>query len=163
MKLRTPSPPLPTNNTPWQLQTPSNTLEFDSQLTLIRNKYKREQGSLLNSVLSALKHYAKGGAILSHKLVIATERIKELEAAAEAATRHKSHKRRRIQKEGTLTVEEGQRLTALKEFGANSDGKKRRKRVRAEGGELSQRRCRTCGEGGHNARTCKNGIELVSK
>jgi len=107
VKLRTPSPPLPTNNTPWQSQTPSNTLEFNSQLTLIRNKYKREQGSSLNSVLSALEHYAKGGAILSHKLVIATERIKELEAAAEAATRRKSHKRRRIQKEGTLTVEEG--------------------------------------------------------
>jgi hypothetical protein len=132
-------------------------------LTLIRDKYKREQGSLPNSVLSALKHYAKGGAILSHKLVIATERIKELKAATKAATRRKSYKRRRIQKEGTLTVEGGQQLTALKEFRARSDGKKRKKRVRAEGGKPSQRRCRTCGEGGHNARTCKNGVELVSK
>jgi hypothetical protein len=76
-------------------------------LTLIYDKYKREQGSSLNSILSALKHYAKGGAILSHKLVIATEWIKELKAAAKAATRRKLHKRRRIQKEGTLTVEEG--------------------------------------------------------
>jgi len=100
---------------------------------------------------------------LSHKLVIATERIKELEAATKAATRRKSHKRKRIQKEGTLTVEEGQRLTALKEFGARSDGKKGKKRVRAEGGEPSQRRCRTCGEGGHNAGTCKNDVELVPK
>jgi hypothetical protein len=100
---------------------------------------------------------------LSHKLVIATERIKELEAAAEAATRRKSHKRRRVQKEGTLTVEEGQRLTVLKEFGARSDGKKGKKRVRAKGGELSQRRCRRCGEGGHNVRTCKNKVEEVSK
>jgi hypothetical protein len=40
------------------------------QLTLIRNKYKREQGSLLNSVLSVLKYYAKGGAILLYKLII---------------------------------------------------------------------------------------------
>jgi hypothetical protein len=96
MKLRTLSPPLPTNNTPWQSQTPSNTLEFDSQLTLIRDKYKREQGSLLNSVLSVLKYYVKGGAILLHKLVIVTEQIKELKAAAKAATQRKSHKRRRI-------------------------------------------------------------------
>jgi hypothetical protein len=65
-------------------------------LTLIRDKYKREQGSLLNSVLSALKHYAKGGVILLHKLIIATEQIKELEAAAKAATRRKLYKRRRI-------------------------------------------------------------------
>jgi hypothetical protein len=42
-----------------------------------------------------------------HKLVIATERIKELKVAAKAATRRKSHKRRQIQKEGTLIVEEG--------------------------------------------------------
>jgi hypothetical protein len=163
VKLRTLSPLLPTNNTPWQSQTPSNTLEFNSQLTLICDKYKREQGSLLNSVLSALKHYVKGGVILSHKLIIVTERIKELKAAAKAATRRKSHKRRRIQKEGTLTVEEGQRLTALKEFRARSNRKKRKKRVRAKGGKLLQRRCRTCGEGRHNARTCKNSIELVSK
>jgi hypothetical protein len=54
-------------------------------------------------------------------------------------------------------------LTALKEFRARSDGKKRKKRVRAKGGKPSQRRCRTCGEGGHNARTCKNSVELVSK
>jgi hypothetical protein len=96
VKLRTLLLLLPTNNTPWQSQTPSNTLEFDSQLTLIRDKYKREQGSLPNSVLSALEHYAKGGAILLHKLVITTERIKELKAAAKAATRRKLHKRRRI-------------------------------------------------------------------
>jgi len=78
------------------LQTPSNTLEFKLQLTLNCNKYKREQGSLLNSILSVLKYYAKGGAILLHKLIIATEQIKELKAAAKAATQRKSHKRRRI-------------------------------------------------------------------
>jgi hypothetical protein len=60
-------------------------------------------------------------------------------------------------------VEEGQQLTALKEFRARSDGKKRKKRVRAKGGEPSQRCCRTCGEGGHNAQMCKNGVELVSE
>jgi hypothetical protein len=163
VKLRTPSPPLPTNNEPWQSQTPSNTLEFESQSTLIRNKYKREQGSSPTSVLSAIEHYAKGGAILSHKLALAQKRIRELEAAAEATARRKPHRRKRIQVEGSLAVEEGQRLTALKEFGARGDGRRGKKRVRAEGGEPSQRRCRRCGEGGHNARTCKNDVEEVSK
>ncbi len=115
------------------------------------------------SVLSAIKHYAKGGAILLHKLALAQKRIRELEAAAEATTQRKSHKRKRIQEGGSLLVEEGQRLAALAEFGARCDGKKGKKRVRAEGGELSQRRCRRCGEGGHNARTCKNEVEEVSK
>jgi hypothetical protein len=163
VKLRTPSPLLPTNNEPWQSQTPSNTLEFESQSTLIRDKYRREQGSSPNSVLSAIEHYAKGGAILSHKLALAQKRIRELEAAAEATTQRKSHRRKHIQAKGSLIVEEGQRLTALKEFGARSDRKRGKKRVRAEGGEPSQRRCGQCGEGGHNARTCKNEAKEVSK
>jgi hypothetical protein len=163
VKLRTPSPPLPANNEPWQSQTPSNTLEFESQSTLIRDKYKREQGSSPNSVLSALEHYAKGGAILSHKLALAQQENAELQAALAAATERKSRKRKRIQAIGSLAVEEGQRLTTLKEFGARSDGKRGKKQVRAKGGEPSQRRCRRCGEGGHNARTCKNEVEEVSK
>ncbi|KAJ8107448.1 hypothetical protein OPT61_g8860 [Boeremia exigua] len=96
--------------------------------------YKKQQGSLPNSVLSALEHYAKGGAILSHKLVLAQQQIAELQAANEAATRRKSHKRKRVQKEGTLIVEDGQRLAALKEFGARGDGKRAKKQVRAQEG-----------------------------
>jgi hypothetical protein len=87
----------------------------------------------------------------------------ELRAALEAATERNSRKRKRFQAGGTLAVEEGQRLTALKEFDARSDGKKPKKRVRAERGEPSQRRCGTCGETRHNARTCKNNVEIVSE
>jgi hypothetical protein len=163
VKLRTPSPLLPTNNVPWQSQTPSNTLELQSQSTLVQEKYKKQQGSSPNSVLSALEHYAKGGAILSHKLVLAQRENAELHAALAAATERKSRKRTLVQAGGSLTVEEGQRFTALKEFGARSDRKKGKKRMRADGGEPSQRRCGRCGEGGNNARTCKNEAEEVSK
>jgi hypothetical protein len=114
-------------------------------------------------MVEAFEKVSKGAAIIAHKLVLAQQEIAELRAANEAASRRKSHKRKRIQKEGTLLVEEGQRLAALKKFGARSDGKKRKKRVRAEGGEPSQRRCGRCGEGGHNARTCKNKVKEVSK
>jgi hypothetical protein len=67
----------------------------------------KEQGSSPNSVLSALEHYAKGGAILSHKLALAQKQIRELEAATEATTQCKSHKRKRIQAKGSLIVKEG--------------------------------------------------------
>ena len=96
-------------------------------------------------------------------MVLMTKRNAELQAATKAATRRKSHKRKRVQKEGTLTVKEGLRLTTLKEFAARSDRKKASKRVRAKAGELSQRRCRRCGEAGHNARTCKQVAEGDSK
>jgi hypothetical protein len=38
--------------------------------------------------------------------------------------------RKRVQKEGVLTVEDGVRLTTLKEFNARSDRKKAKKRAR---------------------------------
>ncbi|KAJ8111827.1 hypothetical protein OPT61_g5673 [Boeremia exigua] len=97
--------------------------------------YKKQQGSSPNSVLSALEHYAKGGAILSHKLVLAQQQIAELQAANEAATRQKSHKRKQVQKEGTLIVEDGQRLAALKEFRARGDRKRAKKQASWPTGE----------------------------
>ena len=87
--------------------------------------------------------------------------VAELQAANEAATRRKSYKRKRIQKGGTLTVEEGARLTALKAFGARSDRKKGKKRARADEGEQTQRRCGQCHKTGHNARTCKSEVETT--
>jgi hypothetical protein len=107
--------------------------------------------------------YMKGAAIVSHKLVLAQQEIAELRAANKAATRRKSHKRKRIKVEGSLAVKDSQRLTALKEFGARSDGKKVKKRVRAEVGEQSRRRCGWCNETGHNAQTCKEEAEVVSE
>jgi len=59
--------------------------------------------------------------------------VSELQAANEAATQCRKHKRKQLQKEGTLTVEEGLRLTTQKEFEACSNGE------RAErGGTLMQ-------------------------
>ena len=61
-------------------------------------------------------------------------------------------KRKRIEKESTLAVEDGLPLTTLKEFTARGDGKKR---VYADGSEFTRRRCGHCGKAGRNIRTCK--------
>lgn len=114
-------------------------------------------------MVEAFKKVAKGAAIIAHKLVLAQQEIAKLRAANKAATRRKSHKRKRIQAEGTLTVKDGLRLTTLKEFGARSNGKKAKKPVRAKVGEPSQRRCGRCNQTGHNARTCKQDVEVVSE
>jgi hypothetical protein len=68
-----------------------------------------------------------------------------------------------VQQQGTLTIEEGVRLTTLKEFEARSDGKRAKKRVRVKVGEPSQRRCRRCSEAGHNSRTCKQEAAIDSE
>ena len=115
------------------------------------------------SIVEAFEKVSKGAAIIAHKLVLAQKEIAELRAANKAATQRRLHKRKRIQLEGTLIVEDGACLTALKEFGARSDGKKPKKRVRAEGGEPTQRRCRQCKKTGHNARTCRYVAEVDSE
>jgi hypothetical protein len=114
-------------------------------------------------MVKAFKKVSKGAAIIAHKLVLTQQEIAELRAANEAATRRKSHKRKRVKAKGTLTVEDGLQLTTLKEFGARSDGKKAKKRVRADGGESTQRRCGRCNRTGHNARTGKQDVEVASK
>ena len=70
---------------------------------------------------------------LGHQRDRVEKEYSKLEAANKAATQRKLHKRKRIQKESTLTVKEGLRLTTLKELAAHSDRKKATKRVRAEG------------------------------
>ena len=58
-------------------------------------------------MVEAVKSLSKGAEMMAHALVLSQKRIAELEAANEAATRRKSYKRKRVQKEGTLVVEEG--------------------------------------------------------
>jgi hypothetical protein len=131
VRLRT--PPLPTaEDSPWQSQTPSNTLEFGLQLKLIQDKIQRHVDSSPTSMVEAFEKIVKGAAVVAHKLVLLQKRIAELEAANEAATQRKSHKRKRVQREGILTVEDRVRLTTLKEFNARSDGKKTKKRARVK-------------------------------
>ncbi|EFQ90857.1 hypothetical protein PTT_12453 [Pyrenophora teres f. teres 0-1] len=163
VRLRTPSPLLPINNEPWQSQTPSNTLALGSQSTLVKARIKRHIDSLPSSMVGAFEKVSKGAAIIAHKLVLAQKEIAELRAANEAATRCRSHKRKRVQAEGTLIVEDGDRLAALKDFGSRSDGKKPKTRVRAEAGEPSQRRCGRCNQTGYSARTCKQVVEVNSE
>ena len=59
--------------------------------------------------------------------MLAQQEIAELRAANKAATRRRSHKRKRVKAEGTLIVEEGLQLTTLKEFRARSNRKKAKK------------------------------------
>jgi hypothetical protein len=59
--------------------------------------------------------------MMAHSLVLMRNQVAELQAANEASTRPTSHKKERIQREETLPISEGLRLTALKESNAHSD------------------------------------------
>jgi hypothetical protein len=73
---------------------------------------------LLSSIIEHFEHLAKGAIVMAAKLVLMQKEDAELKAANEAATRPKSHKRKRVQAEGNITFEDRARLAALKDFGA---------------------------------------------
>ena len=83
------------------------------------------------------------------------DQITSLERANEAATKRKQRKKKQIQRQGTLTMGEGEDILAQKE--ANQQIK----REQRQGGERSGisrqalARCKRCREPGHNSRTCK--------
>jgi hypothetical protein len=127
----------------------------------VKQRTQRHLDSSPTSIVRALKQLAKGALTVptvpvARRLALAQARITELKAANKASARRKSHKRKRVQQERTLTVEERAQLAALQEFGARGDRKKGKKRERAVEG--NQRKCGNCGKTGtgHNARTCKN-------
>jgi hypothetical protein len=106
VRLRTPLLP-PVSDAPWQSQTPNNTLEFRSQSKLIRERIQRYVDSSPTSIVDALGKLSKGAQRMAHSVVLMRNQVVELQAANKAATRRKSHKRKRVQREGTIIVEEG--------------------------------------------------------
>jgi hypothetical protein len=161
VRLRTPTPPR-VETTSWESKTPSNTLEFGSQSTLLRERIQRHVDSSPTSMMEALERFTKGAEMMAHLMVLMQKRNLELQAANEAAARRKSRKRKRLQRQGTLTVEEGQRLTLLKEVGQSNKRKKGSDGEEADEGTKGKRHCKTCGETGHNSRTCQKGAENCS-
>ena len=133
VRLRTPSP-LPVSNESWQSCTPRNTLEFGSQSKLVREKIQKHTDSSPSSIVNALEKLSKGAEMMAHSLVLVRKQVSELQDANKAATRRKSHKRKRLQQEGTLTVEEGVRLTTLEEFAARGNSKRVKKTVHTNKG-----------------------------
>jgi hypothetical protein len=83
------------------------------------------------------------------------DRITSLKRANKAATKRRQRKRKRIQRQGTLTKGEGEDILAQKEADQQIEREQR------QGGEqsgLSRQalaRCKRCRETGHNSRTCK--------
>jgi hypothetical protein len=45
--------------------------------------------------------------MMAHEMVLMCDQVAELETVIAAATRRGSHKTKRVQKEGTLTLEDG--------------------------------------------------------
>ena len=154
VRLRTP-PEIPLTEASWQSKTPSNTHEFGAQSRLISESFVRSPVTARNG----FSQLVKGAEVMLHQNVLLTSRITELEEQLETMTKRKSRKRKRIQHGGTMEYGTASAQVAAKASIVPQTLKKARGTDNSQPAELALRRCRTCGEPGHNARTCKMDIE----
>ena len=94
-----------------------------------------------------------------HKNVLMEARVRELEEQLAEVTKRRGRKRKRIQTGGTLDFGAGASQAAENAATSRTASKKARGEGSQEKAQLGQRRCGTCGEMGHNARTCQKDIE----
>ena len=66
-------------------------------------------------MFSAIKQLAKGTELIVHEITLLQDRVRTLEKANKALSKHRKAKRTRLQAGGALTIEEGQALIAEKE------------------------------------------------
>src|SRR6187402_51779 len=163
VKLRTPTPSRPStaNTYPWVSQTPSNPMEALSQTTLVRNRIARHQGSSPTPLFETVAALAKGTERMAHEMTLLSAEVRTLRAANEALIKRRRAKKARIREGGALTVEDAQDLLLQKDVEEQAQRDLRTKEGRKKEGQPLIRRCGTCGETSHNARTCQDTIVVL--
>jgi hypothetical protein len=96
----------------------------------------------------------KGSALKVHSHTLLEARIANLEVY-QAASERKKRKKKRIQKAGTLSQVEAEDIVEQRDVEIQLEVERRQERVRAGGSAGGIRRCKNCGEAGHNKRTFK--------
>ncbi|KAG9185080.1 hypothetical protein G6011_03027 [Alternaria panax] len=154
VQLRTPTPAtLP--EAPWEARTPSNVRELEAQSTLTRDRVRRQKSSSPASIIEAINQLKKGAEVMMLSAELMRDRITSLERANEAASARKQHKKKRIQKQGTLTKGEGEDILAQREVEQQISSEERQGGARSGLSRQVLARCTRCRETGHNSRTCK--------
>lgn len=161
IKLRTPTPPaLPDD---WESQTPQNRSESIQQSTLVRKRMRDHQGSSPTHIFNAVESLAKGMEVIATQNTLLLEEVRQLREQNNNLSKRRRAKRTRLQKGGSLTVGDAQRLLGARDSSATQ------MRVNDESDEGDKaerggkRRCKRCGQTGHNIRTCQIDSPLANE
>jgi hypothetical protein len=93
----------------------------------------------------------KGSTLKDHSHTLLKARVARLEAANNAASERKKRKKKQIQAGRTLSQAEAEEIVRQRDAEAEAEAE----RTQAGGSSKGIRHCKTCGEAGHNKRTCK--------
>jgi hypothetical protein len=163
VRLQTPifSTPPPLEADPWVSQTPRNPTDALSQTTLVKNRIARHEGSSPTPIFETVATLAKGTELLAHQLTLVTAENRILREANQALSRRRRAKKTRVRQGGALTIEDVQDVLARRDIEEQVRCDKRSERGTQKEGQLPERRCRTCGKSGHNARTCREVVVML--
>ena len=92
---------------------------------------------------------------MAHKLVLLYDQVSTLQKANEAATKCRERKKKRLQKQGTLTKAQRADIIAEKEAGQHLESERHQDVARLSVSQQAVARCKRCREPGHNSCTCK--------
>ena len=156
VRLQTPSPELPSSADadPWVSQTPQNPTEALSQTTLVKQRIACHQGSSPTPLFETVFALAKGTERLAHQNTLLVEEIRTLRAANEALSKRRRAKKTRVREGGAYRVEDMHDILSQQEVDEQFRRDLRAQKGNQAEGKPSIRRCGTCGQTGHNARTC---------
>jgi hypothetical protein len=157
VKLRTPTPENQDSavTQAWVSKTPNNPTEATSQSTFIKNRVSGHQGSSPTPILEAIDQFTKGATGIMHQIALLKSEVKILREENALLSRRRRVKKKQLREGGSMTLQEGHHLESrsrievvIKQETQNNGTSRRRV-------EKGPRRCGTCGNAGHNARTCQ--------
>jgi hypothetical protein len=96
-----------------------------------------------------------------HSAVLLKAEVQALQKANQVVSRRHRRKKRRIQQGGILTIQEGQVILTQTAVEEQIREETRKGGIQLRKSEMRQQRCGTCGETGHNARTCQKDQETT--
>ncbi len=114
-----------------------------------------------DSINEMVLQIKKGLILKVYSYALLEARIANLEEADQAASEHKKRKKKRIKKGGTLSQAEAEDIVGQRNVDAQLEAERRQERVRTGSSRGGIRRCKNCGEAGHNKRTCKKDVAQV--
>jgi hypothetical protein len=157
VKFKTPTPLSTSSGLPdlWTSRTPTNSNKANLQRSLLTDRISRHQGSSPTLIIEGISYLAKGTTIVMHQMALLEAEVKSLRETNNTLSRRRRQKKQRLRQSGAMSLAEGHNQIAQNEADVQikqetQEGSGRKPRM-----ETKLRRCGTCGNAGHNARTCQ--------
>ncbi|KAK7570464.1 hypothetical protein V3481_019323 [Fusarium oxysporum f. sp. vasinfectum] len=161
IQLRTPTPPKEGSkaSSPWTSKTPKTVKEAQSQSEYLTRRIILHRSSSPESIIEAVKSNTKATLAVMHEVVLLRDQVRNLEEANAILSRRRRAKRTRLQKGGTITVQEASQAIDQIDVDTQVVAESSRSGGRGRSVGPGVRRCGVCGKTGHNARTCQEDIQ----